>query len=49
MGQTIVTGHTTDTIGVVYRYPTITIQNNEKIHNSISELSKGDFYYNGGF
>ena len=28
----LVTGHTTVTIGVVYRCPNITIQNNEKIH-----------------
>ena len=36
------TGHTTVTIGVVYRCPNITKQNNEKIHNAISEVSKGD-------
>ena len=28
--------------GVVYRRPNITKQNNEKIHNAISEVSKGD-------
>ena len=33
----LVTGHTTVTIGVVYRCRNITIQNNEKIHNAISE------------
>ena len=38
----LVTGHTTVTIGVVYRCPDITKQNNEKIHNAISEVSKGD-------
>ena len=38
----LVTGHTTVTIGVVYRCPNITKQNNEKIHNAISEVSKGD-------
>ena len=27
-------------LGVVYRFPNITKQNNEKIHNAISELSK---------
>ena len=43
----LVTGHTTVTIGVVYRCPNITKQNNEKIHNA-SEVSRGD-YYNGGF
>ena len=37
---TLVTGHTTATIGVVYRCPNITKQNNEKIHNAISEVSK---------
>ena len=34
----IVTGHTTVTIGVVYRCPNITKQNNEKFHNAISEV-----------
>ena len=40
----LVTGHNiiTVTIGVVYRCPNITKQNNEKIHNAISEVSKGD-------
>ena len=38
----LVTGHTTVTIGVVYRCPNITKQNNENIHNAISEVSKGD-------
>ena len=38
----LVTGHTTVTIGVVYRCPNITKQNNDKIHNAISEVSKGD-------
>ena len=38
----LVTGYTTVTIGVVYRCPNITKQNNEKIHNAISEVSKGD-------
>ena len=44
----LVTGHTIVTIGVVYRCPNITEQNNEKIHNAISEVSKRD-YYNVGF
>ena len=35
-------GHTTVIIGVVYRCPNITKQNNEKIHNAINEVSKGD-------
>ena len=34
----LVTGHTTVTIGVVYRCPSITKQNNEKIYNAISEV-----------
>ena len=43
----LVTGHTT--VGVVYRCPNITIQNNEKIHNAISEVSKGDCIIMGDF
>ena len=45
------TGHTTVTIGVVYRCPNITKQNNEKIHNAIliSEVSKGDCIIMGDF
>ena len=45
----LVTGHTTVTIGVVYRYPNITKQNNETIHNAISEMSKGDCIIMGDF
>ena len=45
----LVTGHTTFTIGVVYRCPSITKQNNEKIHNAISEVSKGDCIIMGDF
>ena len=45
----LVTGHTTVTIGVVYRCPNITKQNNEKIHNAISEVSKGDCIIMGEF
>ena len=45
----LVTGHTTVTIGVVYRCPNITMQNNEKIHNAISEVSKGDCIIMGDF
>ena len=44
-----VTGHTTVTIGVVYRCPNITKQNNEKMHNAISEVSKGDCIIMGDF
>ena len=43
------TGHTTVTIGVVYRCPNITKQNNETIHNAISEMSKGDCIIMGDF
>ena len=35
----LVTRHTTVTIVVVYRCPNISKQNNEKIHNAISEVS----------
>ena len=45
----LVTGHTTVTIGVVYRCPNITKENNNKIHNAISEVSKGDCIIMGDF
>ena len=45
----LVTGHTTVTIGVVYRCPNITQQNNEKMHNAIREESKGDCIIMGDF
>ena len=45
----VVTGHTTVTIGVVYRCPNITKQNNENIHSAISEVSKGDSIIMGDF
>ena len=45
----VVTGHTTVIIGVVYRCPNITKQNNEKIHNAINEVSKGDCIIMGDF
>ena len=45
----LVTEHTTVTIGVVYRCPNITKQNNEKIYNAISEVSKGDCIIMGDF
>ena len=41
--------YNTVTIGVVYRCPNITIQNNEKIHTAISEVSKGDCIIMGDF
>ena len=37
------------TIGVVYRCPNITKENNEKIHNAISEVSKGDCIIMGDY
>ena len=45
----LVIGQSTVTIGVVHRCPNITIQNNEKIHNAISEVSKGDCIIMGDF
>ena len=45
----LVTGHTTVTIGVVYRCPNITKQSNGKIHNVITEVSKGDCIIMGDF
>ena len=45
----LVTGHTTVTIGVVYRCPNMTKQKNDKIHNAISEVSKGDCIIMGDF
>ena len=45
----LVTGHTTVTIGVVYRCSNITKQNNDKMHNVISEVSKGDCIIMGDF
>ena len=45
----LVTWHTTVTIGVVYRCPNITKQNNEKIHYAISEVSKGECIIIGDF
>ena len=45
----LVTGHTTVIIGVVYRCPNITKQNNEKIHNAINEVSKCDCIIMGDF
>ena len=45
----LVTGHTTVIIGVVYRCPNITKQSNEKLHNAITEVSKGDCIIMGEF
>ena len=46
---TLVTWHTTVTIGLVYRCPNITKQNNESIHIAISEVNKGYCIIVGGF
>ena len=45
----LVTGHTAVIIVVVYRCPNITKQNNEKMHNAISEVSRGDCLIMGDF
>ena len=45
----LVTGHTRVTNGVIYRCPNITKQNNDKMHNAISEVSKGDCIIMGYF
>ena len=47
--SSVVTWHTPVTIVVVYRCPNITKQNNDKIHNDISEVSKGDCIIMGDF
>ena len=44
----LVTGNTPVTIGVVYRCLNINKQNNEKIHNAITEVSKGACIIMGG-
>ncbi|KAK2186977.1 hypothetical protein NP493_183g04023 [Ridgeia piscesae] len=36
----IVTGKSTLTVGLVYRSPNISMEENEKIHNAIKEVSK---------
>ena len=46
---TLVTGHTTVTTGEVYRCSNITKQNNETIHNAVSEASKRDCIIMGDF
>ncbi|KAK2161731.1 hypothetical protein NP493_1563g00020 [Ridgeia piscesae] len=38
----IVTGKSTLTVGLVYRSPNISMEENEKIHNAIKEVSKRD-------
>ena len=45
----LLTAHTSVIIRVVYRCPNITKQNNEKMHNAITEVSKGDCIILGDF
>ena len=45
----IVTGNSTLTVGLVYRSPNISIEENEKIHNAIKEVSKRDCIIMGDF
>ena len=45
----IVTGNSTLTVGLVYRSPNIRIEENEKIHNAIKEVSKRDCIIMGDF
>ena len=45
----LVTGHTTVTMGVIYRCPNITKESNENIQNAIREVSKGDCIVMGDF
>ena len=45
----IVTGNSTLTVGLVYRSPNISIEENEKIHNAIKEVSIRDCIIMGDF
>ena len=45
----IVTGNSTLTVGLVYRSPNISMEENEKIHNAIKEVSKQDCIIMGDF
>ena len=45
----IVTGKSTLTVGLVYRSPNISMEENEKIHNAIKEVSKRDCIIMGDF
>ena len=38
----IVTGNSTLTVGLVYRSPNISVEENEQVHNAIKEASKRD-------
>ena len=45
----VVTGNSTLTVGLVYRSPNISMEENEKIHNAIKEVSKRDCIIMGDF
>ena len=45
----IVTGNSTLTVGLVYRSPNISIDENEKVQNAIKEVSKRDCIIMGDF
>ena len=45
----IITGKSTLTVGLVYRSPNISMEENEKIHNAIKEVSKRDCIIMGDF
>ena len=45
----IVTGKSTLTVGLVYRSPNISMEENEKMHNAIKEVSKRDCIIMGDF
>ena len=45
----IVTGNSTLTVGLVYRSPNISTEDNEKIQNAIKEVSKRDCIIMGDF
>ena len=45
----IVTGNSTLTVGLVYRSPNISTDENEKVNNAIKEISKRDCIIMGDF
>ena len=45
----IITGKSTLTVGLVYRSPNISKEDNEKIHTAIKEVSKRDCIIMGDF
>ena len=45
----VVTGNSTLTVGLVYRSPNISIDENKKVHNAIKEVSKRDCIIMGDF